>query len=56
MEPNRVYKIPKSQWHNTVTTKGTKLILIEKSDTSMENSDIQTLDEAEIKIIKELCR
>lgn len=41
MEPNKVYNIPATLWHNTVTCKDTKMILIEDSNTSMDNSDIR---------------
>lgn len=55
MESNHVYNIPKGLWHNTVTKKDTKLILIEDSSTSMDNSDIYDLSAEEISIIKESC-
>lgn len=54
MEPKKVYNIPASLWHNTVTQKDTKMILIEDSNTSMENSDILSLDEEQIKTIRSL--
>ncbi len=54
MEPDRVYQIPATLWHNTVTEKDTKMILIENSSTSMENSDILPLSAEQIARIKEL--
>lgn len=54
MEPFRVYSIPRSMWHNTITTHDTKLILIEDSSTSSENSDVMTLDEQQIAEVKSL--
>ena len=39
MEPMKVYNIPRSLWHNTVTQKDTKLALIEDSSTGSANSD-----------------
>ena len=39
MEPLKVYNIPRSLWHNTVTEHGTKLALIEDSSTGSANSD-----------------
>ncbi|GAB2572322.1 cupin domain-containing protein [Gracilibacillus alcaliphilus] len=54
MESNKVYNIPKGVWHNTITSKDTKLVLIEKPDTSMENSEIIELDKEEINTIKEM--
>ena len=41
-------------WHNTVTCKDTKMILIEDSNTSMDNSDILDLNEDQIAAIKAL--
>lgn len=54
MEPMKVYNIPATLWHNTVTQKDTKMILVEDSSTSMENSDILNLTEAQIAKVKEL--
>lgn len=54
MEPNKVYNIPATLWHNTVTCKDTKMILIEDSNTSMENSDILTLSAEQIETVKTL--
>ena len=48
MEKDKVYNIPATLWHNTITCKDTKMILIEDSNTSMENSDILNLTEAQI--------
>ena len=56
MEPFRVYSIPRSMWHNTITTRDTKLILIEDSSTSNENSDVMTLDEQQIAEVKSLLK
>jgi len=46
MEPFKVYNVPTSLWHNTVTSKDAKLILVEDSSTGSANSDILNLDEA----------
>lgn len=54
MELNKVYNIPATLWHNTITQKDTKMILIEDSNTSMDNSDILNLNEDQIKIVKTL--
>ena len=56
MEPNRVYCIPATMWHNTITQKDTKMILIEDSNTGMDNSDIYKLSEAEIAAIQKLAQ
>ena len=47
MAPHRVYTIAKGAWHTTVTKPGVKLILIEKSGTSMANSEAWTFSAAE---------
>ena len=39
MEPMKVYNIPATLWHNTVTQKDTKLCLIEDSSTGAANSN-----------------
>ena len=54
MQPLKVYNIPRSLWHNTVTTKDVKLILVEDSSTGMENSDVLTLNESQIAQVKKL--
>jgi ureidoglycolate hydrolase len=52
MEKNRVYNIPKSLWHNTITQSNTKMALIEDSSTGMNNSDILNLNAAQTKALK----
>ncbi|MBC8586453.1 cupin [Youxingia wuxianensis] len=54
MEPNKVYNIPATLWHNTVTKKDTKLILIEDSSTGADNSDVMPLTPEQIAKVKEI--
>ncbi len=54
MEPNKVYNIPATLWHNTVTVRDTKMILIEDSGTSGENTDILELTKEQIDQIHSL--
>lgn len=54
MIPQKVYNIPATLWHNTITAKDTKLILIEDPNTSMKNSEILSLDKGQIETIKSL--
>ena len=54
MEKDKVYNIPATLWHNTITCKDTKMILIEDSNTAMENSDILNLTEAQIAEMRSL--
>ncbi len=54
MEPLKVYNIPRSLWHNTVTEKDTKLALIEDSSTGSANSDNLDLTAEQIRFVHEL--
>ena len=56
MEPLKVYNIPRTLWHNTVTQKDTKLALIEDSSTGSANSDELKLTEAQIALVHELVK
>lgn len=56
MEKGKVYNIPATLWHNTVTQKDTKMVLIERPDTSMENSEILSLSEQQIEQVKALVK
>jgi ureidoglycolate hydrolase len=48
MESGKVYNIPCSLWHNTVTSKDVKLILVEDSATGSANSEVIQLDAGQI--------
>ena len=54
MEPMKVYNIPTGLWHNTVTEPGVKLILVEDSACSGNNSDILGLTEAQLETVRAL--
>lgn len=54
MEPMKVYDIPPTLWHNTVTRKDTKMILVEDSATGAANSDVLDLTPGQIARVKEL--
>ena len=54
MEPMKVYNIPTGLWHNTVTEPGVKLILVEDSACSGQNSDILDLTEAQLETVRAL--
>ena len=54
MEPKKVYNIPTGLWHNTVTQPGVKLILVEDSACSGENSDVLDLTEAQLDTVRKL--
>lgn len=52
MEPLKVYNIPRTLWHNTVTQADTKLALIEDSSTGAANSDVLELTQEQIDAIR----
>lgn len=54
MQPFQVYDIPPSLWHNAVMDTDTKMVLIEDSSTSMENSDLLLLTAEQLTKVKEL--
>ena len=54
MEPFRVYNIPATLWHNTVTRKDTKMALIEDSATGSGNSNVLPLSKEQIARVKQL--
>ena len=54
MEPFKVYNIPATLWHNTVTSKDAKMALIEDSSTGMHNSKVLPLNEDQIAQVKKL--
>ena len=44
MERNRVYNVRKGVWHQIVTVPGTRCLVIENADTSLENSERTPID------------
>lgn len=52
MEKNTVYCIRPSVWHNTITTRDAKLILMENRNTSMDNSEVRALTPGEIAALR----
>ena len=56
MEKGKLYVIPRSEWHNTITEKDTKMFLIEDSNCSGDNSDVRDLTPEEIKEVQSLAK
>jgi ureidoglycolate hydrolase len=56
MEPSKIYNVKKSVWHTVVKTKGTKILIVENSDTATHNSSYRKLSEEERKIIIDLTK
>lgn len=54
MEIGKVYNIPQGLWHNTITVQGTKMVLIEDSNTGMSNSELYILRDEELEEIRGL--
>ena len=53
MRKNAVYCIHPGVWHNTITTRDAKLILMENRDTSMDNSEVRSLSAGEIAALRQ---
>lgn len=56
MEQGKVYSIPAGLWHNTVTEKSSKLVLIEDSVTCAQNSSELLLDEKQLNAIRAMVK
>ena len=56
MEQGKVYNVPKEVWFYSITQKDTKMMYVQDSNCSMENSDFLDLTEAEVAYIKEKAR
>lgn len=56
MEPGTVYNIPQSLWHNAITSKDAKLIVMEDVSTGANNSDMLSLDEEQTALVRGLWR
>ena len=54
MQPNTLYNIPCTLWHNAIMSRDAKIIVIEDVSTGMENSDILMLDEEQTAIVRGL--
>ena len=56
MEKGKVYNVPKECWFYSITQKDTKMVYVQDSGCSMDNSDFCDLSEVEIKKIQEEAR
>lgn len=56
MEKGKVYNVPKECWFYSITQKDTKMVYVQDSGCSMDNSDFCDLSEEEIKKIQEEAR
>ena len=39
METHKVYNVPKGEWHHILTTPGTRVLIVENSDTCADNTE-----------------
>jgi mannose-6-phosphate isomerase-like protein (cupin superfamily) len=53
MEHGKIYNVPRETWFYTIAQKDTKVIYIQDSDTTEENSEYCELTESELAEIKE---
>jgi len=56
IEPYKIYNIKKSVWHTLVMAKGTKVLIVENSDTASQNSSYCKLSEEQRKTISGLTK
>lgn len=56
MEPFKIYNVKKSVWHTIVMVKGTKVLIVENSDTASHNSSYCKLSEEQRKTIINLTK
>ena len=53
MEQGKVYNVPKEVWFYSITQKDTKMMYVQDSNCSMDNSDFMDLTAEEVKYIQE---
>lgn len=56
MEPFKIYNVKKSVWHTITMVKGTKILIVENSDTASQNSSYCKLSEEQRKTIINLTK
>lgn len=56
MELFKIYNVKKSVWHNIAMSKGTKILIVENSDTASHNSAYYKLSEEQKKTIIDLTK
>lgn len=52
MELDTVYNIPRGLWHNAITSRNAKLIVMEDVSTGMNNSDLLSLNEEQTALVR----
>lgn len=53
MEIGKIYSVQKGMWHNVVMERDSSMVLIENSETCMENTEVLELSDKEIKQLKD---
>jgi ureidoglycolate hydrolase len=54
MNTNIVYNVKKGKWHHIVMERDSSVIIVENSDTDLENTEYKPIDESEINRIKSI--
>jgi mannose-6-phosphate isomerase-like protein (cupin superfamily) len=52
MEQGKVYNVPQERWFYTITQKDTKMMYVQDSGTSAENSDFCEMSESELVAVR----
>lgn len=56
MESGKAYVITQGIWHTQIMAKGTKILIVENRDTTLENSPRLPLSEKQIQKVKEIAQ
>ena len=56
MEHGKVYNVPKEMWFYSITQKDTKMMYVQDSNCSMENSDFADLTAEQVAMIQATAR
>jgi len=48
LENGKIYNVKQGVWHNAIMNPDTKVILVEKPNTGLENTEIVTLNETDV--------
>lgn len=52
MEHGKVYNVPKEMWFYSITQRNSKMIYIQRADTTMENSELKNLTQEQVTSIQ----
>lgn len=52
MQPGVIYNVPAGTWHNVIGTRETRWLIVENSDTSVDNSEYRDMSLGELQSLK----